>query len=204
MMNKTWMMIIAAVAALAIIGVAAALVFNGGETDADLDEQTEDEAAAEGGDDGEGAEEEDVRQKGPATLELESAWADPGACRTGEVESSHEQCHRVELFVEAAQDTDFDVTMMSWRGEDDKGETHTPTWVEEPMQVFAGTSRTITLWFDLEDGTQLTSVQHLDTESTIDLHDYWTPSPATVNDGTRPGGPQPTEEEAEPEQDPVY
>lgn len=210
-MKTIWVIVISAIAALAVIGVAAALVFNGDGGDVNPDEQAGEEAAA----DGEaGEKEEDPKPKSPAALELETAWADPGGCRSGEAETGNEECHRVELFVEAHRDEDFDVTMMSWRAEDDKGETHTPTWVEEPMQVFAGDSRTITLWFDLDDETELSSVQHLDTETTIELPDYWTPQPAPVgndptgpgtqNGGPQPGEPQPMEDEAEPEQDPVY
>lgn len=213
-MKTIWTIVISVIAALAVIGVAAALVFNGGDGDASLDEQKGEEAAAGGDGGGLDEKEENPRPKSPTTLELESAWADPGGCRSGEAETDNEQCHRVELFVEAAPDEDFDVTMMSWRGEDAKGETHSPTWVEEPMQVFAGNSRTITLWFDLDDETQLVSVQHVDTETTVELPDYWTPEPPTVgngpsgpdtqNGGAQPGEPQPMEDEAAPEQDPVY
>lgn len=189
-MNTRWTIGIAAIVGIALVLAAAILVLQ--------DTRNDDGQAPGGGGDGESASSENEPEPAPdeetdgqderrATIEVTGAWTEPGECRGGEADTAHEQCHYIELLVEAPEDTDVDVTMMSWRAEDAHGGSRTPVWVDEPMQVFEGSSRTVTLWFDLDSETRLASVQHVDSGTTLQVPDYGEVEPVTPAIGSTGG-----------------
>ncbi len=167
MMNNWLIVTIASFAALLVIVAAAVLILqdeqdNEGEGDAGdpgSDDAGDTSENGTGDEDSGDTSQESPDEGGEASIEVASARIDEGDCLF-ESSPNNETCHHLRVLVNAATDDTFDVSIPWWDATDTQGGNHSADWVVSPDPVSAGTSRSVTVSFDMTNDSRLSELRY--------------------------------------------